>query len=124
MTVDREKVIKGLEVCASIAEGESCPKDCPYYQEVCYGYDQLMRDALSLLKEQEEQIDRLIEESASNAEMAEGMKELLKEQKTVVRCKDCINSGTSRCPCHYSGDPYIDWDPDDDWYCADGEAKE
>lgn len=50
---DREKVINGLEVCTSIADGESCPKDCPYYQEVCYGYDQLMRDALALLKEQE-----------------------------------------------------------------------
>lgn len=51
---DREKVIKGLEVCSSIAEGESCPKDCPYYQDVCYGYDQLMRDALAMLQEQEE----------------------------------------------------------------------
>lgn len=51
---DREKVISGLEACTSIADGESCPKDCPYYQEVCYGYDQLMRDALALLKEQDE----------------------------------------------------------------------
>jgi hypothetical protein len=42
----------------------------------------------------------------------------------VVRCKDCVNSGTSRCPCHSSGDPYIDWNPDDDWFCADGERKE
>ena len=50
---DREKVIKGLEVCTSIEDGESCPKECPYYQDVCYGYDQLMRDALALLKEQE-----------------------------------------------------------------------
>ena len=50
---DMEKVIKGLEVCTSIEDGESCPKECPYYQDVCYGYDQLMRDALKLLKEQE-----------------------------------------------------------------------
>lgn len=41
----------------------------------------------------------------------------------LVRCKDCVNSGTSRCPCHYSGDPYIDWEPDGDWFCADGERK-
>ena len=41
----------------------------------------------------------------------------------VVRCKDCVNSGTSRCPCHYSGDPYIDWNPDDNWFCADGERR-
>ena len=51
---DMEKVIKGLEVCTSIEDGESCPKECPYYQDVCYGYDQLMRDALALLKEHEE----------------------------------------------------------------------
>jgi rubrerythrin len=38
---------------------------------------------IALLKEQQEQIDRLLEESASNAEMAEGMKELLKEQEAV-----------------------------------------
>ena len=41
----------------------------------------------------------------------------------IVRCKDCVNRGTSRCPCHYSGDPYIDWTPDDDWFCADGERR-
>ena len=51
--IDLEKVIKGLEVCTSIEDGESCPKECPYYQDVCYGYDQLMRDSLTLLKEQE-----------------------------------------------------------------------
>ena len=51
---EREKVIKGLEVCTSIVDGNSCPKDCPYYQEVCYGYDQLMRDALALIKEQDD----------------------------------------------------------------------
>ena len=50
---DVEKVIKGLEVCTSIADDDLCPKDCPYYQEVCYGYDQLMRDALAMLKELE-----------------------------------------------------------------------
>lgn len=48
---------------------------------------------------------------------------MLEEQETVVRCKDCVNSGTSRCPCHYSGDPYIDWNPGDDWFCADGERR-
>lgn len=41
----------------------------------------------------------------------------------VVRCKDCVNDGTSRCPCHYSGDPHIDWDPDDNWFCADGKRR-
>lgn len=48
-----EKVVKGLETCLSINKGEDCPKECPYYHDVCYEYDQLMRDALELLKDQE-----------------------------------------------------------------------
>ena len=124
---DKQKIIKGLEVCTSIADGESCPKDCPYYQKVCYGYNQLMCDALALLKEQEEQIDRLIEESASNAEMAEGMKELLKEQEALVRCKDCkyCYFASNRIKSEQSdacGKHGID--VTQDWFCADGEAKE
>lgn len=43
--------------------------------------------------------------------------------EAIVRCEDCVNSGTSKFPCHYSGDPYIDWNPDDDWFCADGEIR-
>ena len=50
---DREKVIKGLEVCIPLDEGEDCPKECPYYQDLCTGYSQVMRDALALLKEQD-----------------------------------------------------------------------
>lgn len=51
--IDREKVIKALEVCIPLDEGEKCPTECPYYQDVCSGYSQVMRDALELLKEQE-----------------------------------------------------------------------
>lgn len=77
---DREKVIKGLEVCTSIADDELCPKDCPYYQEVCYGYDQLMRDALALLKEQEEDIQDLRRE---NHNILTQFHEWAKEQEAV-----------------------------------------
>ena len=49
--------------------------------------------------------------------------ELLKKHESIITCKDCVNSRTSRCPCHHSGDPYIDWDPDDDWFCADGKRR-
>ena len=44
----------------------------------------LLEDVRNLLDEQQEQIDKLLEESASNEEMAEGMKELLKEQEAVL----------------------------------------
>ena len=52
---DREKVIRGLEVCSS--SGLLCPqKKCPYngYALTCKYV--LMRDALALLREQEERI--------------------------------------------------------------------
>jgi len=52
---DREKVIKGLEICIPLDEGENCPTECPYYRDNCVGYSQLMREALGLLKEQDKQ---------------------------------------------------------------------
>ena len=55
--IDREKVIRGLELCAydpdpgqELKEIRSCP-ECPYYRDGCSS--QLIRDALALLKEQE-----------------------------------------------------------------------
>lgn len=60
---DLKKVIKGLEICVDVDDGETCPKHCPYYQEVCHGYGQLMRDALALLKGLEETMIELIEQA-------------------------------------------------------------
>ena len=84
---DREKVISAYE-CV-ITRGKSvceCGK-CDYHikdSAVFFCDNQrVLTDVLAVLKEQQEQIDRLIEENASNAEMAEGMKELLKEQEAV-----------------------------------------
>ena len=55
---DREKVIKGLEVCLKNIDQQDCPNDCPYLSDCSkYGnrviFQPLMRDALTLLKEQE-----------------------------------------------------------------------
>ena len=48
--MDREKVIKGLELCEWIM---FCPDDCPYMNDkVCW--KNLHADALALLKEQPE----------------------------------------------------------------------
>lgn len=59
--IDREKVIRALEVCSSISDGEKCPKECPYIgQDVyCIGSSGLMLDAIDLLKEQEKEIKAL-----------------------------------------------------------------
>lgn len=46
---------------------------------------------------------------------------------TVVRCKDCKHRPKKDgyyndvCPCATTDDPYIDWMPEDDWFCANGE---
>lgn len=48
----------------------------------------------------------------------------------VVRCKDCKYRPKKDgyfndfCPCATTGDPYLDWIPEDDWYCASGEKVE
>jgi hypothetical protein len=58
-------------------------------------FNQQRNDALALLKEQQEQIDKLLEESASNAEIAEGYAELLKEQEAV---EPYIDIDEAKCP--------------------------
>lgn len=41
----------------------------------------------------------------------------LKEQETVVRCKDCKWRGTNACFCKARDDVQ------DDWFCSEGERK-
>ena len=58
---DREKVIKGIDICLKNINQPDCPNDCPYLSD-CSKYENrvvfqpLMRDALALLKEQEPRI--------------------------------------------------------------------
>ena len=47
---DREKVVKGLEVCTT---SPCYCKDCPYVKGCALDSQQVMEDALALLKEQE-----------------------------------------------------------------------
>lgn len=42
----------------------------------------------------------------------------------IVRCKECVKRETGECPCNSTGDPYLDWKPDDMWFCADGKRKD
>lgn len=55
-----------------------------------------------------------------------------KELVEIVRCKDCIHRPDEYgypinddycCPCVNAGDEYYSWCPEDNWFCADGEAK-
>jgi len=50
--MDREKVIKGIDICL---QRFRCGEDCPYYNTEKIGcMEQLREDALSLLEEQPE----------------------------------------------------------------------
>ena len=64
------------------------------------------------------------------------------KMQPLVRCKDCKHrpkvvsyknaTGVtqthyefpedSKCPCQNTNDDYYSWCPDDNWFCADGEA--
>lgn len=97
---DKEKILKGLEMHEKKRAGVGC-LECPY-AEAEGGTDDwcirgLHRDILALLKEQE----------------------------TVVRCKDCkYNSGNCHglyaqfVTCYKTGSPHRE-----NWYCADGERR-
>ena len=99
MMTDREKVIKGLEVCRDMDNPPgyrftSCDPDCPYHGNGCAR--RLKEDALALLKEQD----------------------------AVVRCKDCkawkqyddMNLGECGL--------YPEYNKMGDWFCNFGERKE
>ena len=60
--MDREKVIKSLELCVQGSKG--CLKDCPYTDKGCRV--QLEKDALELLKEQEARVMTLDEALGSD----------------------------------------------------------
>ena len=54
---DREKVIKGLDICINTIR-TSCQSGCPYYEQCTKGgidnvFKPILRDALALLKGQE-----------------------------------------------------------------------
>lgn len=90
---DREKVIKGLEICIKYIDRD-CPIGCPYY-EICTKYEgsvvfqPVLMDALALLKEQPE----------------------------IVRCKDCRYYHGRNEGCGGMGV----YPPSGDWFCTDGE---
>lgn len=117
---DREKVIKGLEICK---ERNYCCPECPYYDrdaEMGCHSNELMADALTLLKEQAEEIENLKQTAQS---MMEGIC-LLKEQEAVVHCGDCenfcfdnINPNAGRCM-------LTNMSHSKTWFCAHGKSEE
>jgi len=52
--IDRNKVIRGLECHAGL-----CSESCPYYTKTDYCVEELCKDAIAILKEQEGKIEQL-----------------------------------------------------------------
>lgn len=133
-----DKVIKGLERClicdiSVIApeEAQNAYRECEYTVGLYCGEKKLLREAITLLKEQEakiEQLNRFVNGFSRDA-------------MPVVRCKDCKNrpkepnwktyeSGFdlefpegSKCPCRCCGDEWYSWYPENDWFCANGDRR-
>lgn len=81
---------------------------------------------LGLLKIIDEQADRIGILERAIARMPKPVKLLDvfgDNYEKIVRCKNCKRRSTSQCPCQSAGDPYYTWDPDNDWFCADGERR-
>ena len=89
--MDREKVIKGLENCIT---GFDCPPECPYLDD-CNDlmkpmFVELAKDAIALLKEQEETIDELQNAYGYLQKLFfETQDKLLKEQEETELCDRC-----------------------------------
>ena len=112
--MDREKVIKGLDICAN---GNGC-KDgipnplCPYSSEVGCDLNQILLDALELLKEQEKQ-KFFVDENGKITPLP-----------VVVRCKECKYGEPwgVLIGCGITKGFGITHKPD--WFCADGEKSD
>ena len=110
---DREKVLKGLEYHLS---SDDC-RSCVYWDGVKSGRPcEVMEDALTLLKEQQAEIDEISDEYLDlGKEMA--------KQPEIVRCKDC-KYYNSKPDSHGDRCDKIHWSRNDDWFCADGKRSE
>lgn len=120
---DRDKVIKGLEICLKIP---GFCKGCPYGEYDSSGkqnrdclYD-LRNDAIALLKEHERQEKALKTEClALKAQIANEHKTIYELSTKIVRCKEC--KWYDPFPmCGLLGTSDIT----EDFFCADGERKE
>ena len=121
---DREKVIYDIERC--ICHVPDACRDCSHYKELGNAIscmEELLSDALALLKEQETVVHALDILRANGWKQEEPVCAHC-EAVHVVLCKDCkhrlLPKGETRAECMARAG----WFPvDDDWFCADGERK-
>ena len=100
---DREKVIGHLNDCM-----EASRRDNTWV----FVRKDIVEDALTILKEQEAEIDEISDEYLDlGKEMA--------KQPEIVQCKDC-QYYNSKPDSHGDRCDKIHWSRNDDWFCADG----
>lgn len=58
------------------------------------------------------------------ADIGAGYAEKMDDFVRVVRCKDCKHRGSGECPTRTTGDPYLDYDLEDNDFCSYGERKD
>ena len=97
---DREKVIKGLEICVNMVPGKYDCYKCPYEIDGSDCEINSTNDAIALLKEQPE----------------------------IVRCKDCKHWSAERINDYNKCKRWINVGVNNfatmgDWFCADGERR-
>ena len=80
--IDMEKVIKGLEICSG--NNGYCSAYCPYNNINIGCKSELMEEAITLLKEQEEQIKNRNESLEKAWEEIKWLRGMLKEQEPIL----------------------------------------
>ena len=74
--IKKDEIKRGLEYCAAVGFKTAC-NVCPY----CYRCNDLPKDALNIITEQEKEIEQLTRECNQQAET------LAKEQEACVECE-------------------------------------
>lgn len=110
---DLDKVIREIKLCTS--GGYPC-ENCSHYghgEDLVGCMDELLSDALELLKEQEAKIEQL----------KRYINGFSKDAVPVVRCKNCKHWDSKKNECH-NINSYMQYRPCfNDWFCADGERR-
>ena len=119
--MDREKVIKGLECCTKWDSCSDCPYQTPNEYDISECTEQMHKDALELLKEQ----DRLLGKQQKGIDKLQADYSMLRhkflEKTQIVRCKDCKHYNIIGCSEGFGWCERYNIGHTDDWFCSDGE---
>lgn len=118
---DREKVISGLKCHVNL----KC-HNCPYVDAIHPAYgchlEELIADALALLKEQEGIIKTLEDKNTKLMLLINEYLKKEREAEAVVRCKDCKYCEYPEAEREWCKKGHLHGNAET-WFCADGERR-